>query len=117
MKKRWLSCILALALVFTMVPSAFAASGGAPYSSSILNHISGASYVRCMDLDSVVTGDIARTQRTLEVYDALGLYLSSQTNWSEMVRPFREAFKSAGYSEASNLDSNGQEEYWFGSGQ
>lgn len=115
MKKRLCSCLLVLALLLSMVPSAFAASGSAPYSVPIVGNIAGTKYLKYADLDDTVfSNDISLTQRTLEVYSAFDLYLTNKGDWAATVKPFRDAFKAAGYQEDAQLDSNGQEKYWFG---
>ena len=115
MKKRLCSCLLVFALLLSMVPSAFAASGSAPYSVPIVGNIAGTKYLKYADLDDTVfSNDISLTQRTLEVYSAFDLYLTNKGDWAATVKPFRDAFKAAGYQEDAQLDSNGQEKYWFG---
>ena len=111
--KRLVSLILALVLVASLVPTALAASTP-PYSMQYLNTISGSRYARYIDLDDITTKEYSRTQRTLEVYDVLELWLANGCSWSATVEPFRQAFLNAGFNEDISLDENNQNQYWYG---
>lgn len=111
--KRTLSFILCLALMLALVPMAFAASGTPPYSLPYLENINGAEYLKYSTLDDVAGDGYIREQRTLEMYDVFEYQLLNNLSWTETVKPFRDAFKNAGYSESIYLDSNGEEQYRY----
>lgn len=116
MKKRIISCILSLVLVFSLIPAAFATGDTPPYSLPYLADIVGAKYIKYSTLDDVAGDGYTREQRTLEMYDVFEYQLLNNLSWAETVEPFRNAFQDAGYSESIYLDSNGEEQYWYVSG-
>ena len=111
--KRLTSMLLSFVLILAFVPAAFAASTP-PYSAQYLNNISGSRYAKYIDLDDITTKEYSRTQRTLEVYDVLELWLTNGCSWSTTVEPFRQAFLNAGFNESISLDENNQNQYWYG---
>lgn len=111
--KRLTALLLSLTLLFALVPAARAA-GSPPYSLQYLQNVTGSRYVSYTGLEEVHTEDYSRTQRTLEAYDALELFLAKGGSWSAIIEPFRNAFQNAGFRETTSLDSNGQNMYWFG---
>lgn len=111
--KRLTALLLSLTLLFALVPAARAA-GSPPYSLQYLQNINGTRYVSYTGLEDVHTEEYSLTQRTLEAYDALELFLISSGSWSAIVEPFRRAFQNAGFSEDMLLDSNNQITYWYG---
>lgn len=113
MKKRLLSCLLFIALTVSLLPTALAADDAPPYSLPYLEDTAGAEYIKYITLDDVTEDGYTREQRTLEMYDILEYQLLNNLSWAESVEPFRNAFQDAGYSESINLDSNGEEQYWY----
>lgn len=111
--KRLVSLFLSLVMIALLIPAAFAASAP-PYSVQYLNNISGSRYAKYIDLDDITTKEYSRTQRTLEVYDVLELWLANGCSWSSTVEPFRQAFLNAGFKESISLDENNQNQYWYG---
>lgn len=113
MKKRMMSCILSLALVFSLIPTSFAANGTPPYSLPYLEDISEAEYIKYFTLNDVAGDSYTMEQRTWEMYDVLEYQLLNNLSWAETVEPFRDAFQSAGFNESIYLDSTGEEQYWY----
>lgn len=110
--KRLISLFLSIALIVTFVPTAFAASAP-PYSLIYLNGIAGVQYRRYQALENLVYDDFTVSQRTVEMYDAINLWLIQNASWSATVQPFRNAFIVAGFEESIDLDNYGQEEYSY----
>ena len=110
--KRDTSLLMALVLLISMAIPAYATSDSPPYSLKYLQNIDGIKYVRYESIeDSDGLSDV-----TVEVYDVINLWMQNNGSWDATVRPFRDAFKTAGFEESVSSDTNefdNQQQYTF----
>ncbi len=99
--KKLFALLFAVVLIMQFVPSVANASEEAPYSLEYLNSIQDVAYVKYIAIDD--DGDM--TNQTMEVYDAFDLWLNENGSWSAIVKPFRDAFKAAGFIESLEEDT------------
>ena len=99
--KKLFALLFAVVLIMQFVPAVVNASEEAPYSLEYLNSIQDVAYVKYIAIDD--DGDM--TNQTMEVYDAFDLWLNENGSWSAIVKPFRDAFKAAGFIESLEEDT------------
>ena len=110
--KRAFSLLLALVMLLLLAPTTIAANDKAPYSLQYLKDIEGVQYVKYTELDE--SDHLKNT--TIEVYDVIDLWMKSNSSWASIVRPFRDAFKNAGFTETIAEDTDefdNQPQYMF----
>lgn len=90
--KRIISAILILVFALSFSTSVFAADGQAPYSLKYLKNIEGVEYKQYRQLDDSISEKYIVSQKTLEMYDAIDLWIKQGTSWSATVQLFRDAF-------------------------
>lgn len=111
MKKYFgLLCGLLAGLLIVVVSTPVFAVNTDGYSVPYTKNISGVDYLTQWD----ITGDTEETEKNV-----LELYNISDWNrdWESIRTPFREAFKSAGFTEFQTMDKNDEAIYWYYSDQ
>lgn len=83
-----------------------------PYSLPYLKNIDGAEYVKYKTMDNTTTEEGQTEQMTLEMYDVFRLSILYQ-NWEKTIKPFRDAFKSAGFEESTDSREGGDVRYVY----
>ena len=110
--KRVTSFLIAMVLSISIALPAYAVTDSPPYSLKYLQNIDGVKYVRYNSLDeSDGLSDV-----TVEVYDVIELWMRNNGSWDATVRPFRDAFKNAGFEEGISPDTDefdNQPQYTF----
>ena len=110
--KRAVSFLIAMILSISIALPAYAATDSPPYSLKYLQNIDGVKYVRYNSLnESDGLSDV-----TVEIYDVIDLWIRNNASWDATVRPFRDAFKNAGFEESIRPDTDeydNQPQYTF----
>ena len=108
MKKRFLSLALALAMCLGLLTvPALAASGGAPYSKTYLDGVSGISYADYFEVDPADLGFDGKVEQvTCEIYHYTG-------TWDSALSAVCSAFEKAGFTVDVETNEDNDKEYTF----
>jgi len=83
-----------------------------PYSLPYLKNIDGVEYVKYESMEDTTTEEGRTENMTLEMYDVFRLSILYQ-NWEKTIKPFRDAFKSAGFEESTDNRKGGDVRYVY----